>query len=431
LKSCVIISTKNSLRDYLITILNSNEYNIFTCESVSEAIKSVSVLEPRVIYIGHSLNVDTDISQLNSKIIELCNKGSILFGTNNAIKKSSPKNYFNYQLNINNIEKRINEILHLKQQSNYVPLEIQSLIDFKLLDFDLYLKVGNHKYTKVYSCAEKDFEVVKKYITQGIKFLYISNDNYINFIGKFKKNHIVDYGNRNTREIFLDTIDYSTQFLKEISFEIEENPFFDGYINSLLNRVTSSRHSFFKEIESSIADEKANFNLKVNTLTMLLAFHLSESLEKNLTFEWNTKQITEKLLTASIMHNAEISDRPDLIKITTPEQFDELDILSKKLVNSHAARIHSKSILLKNLDTDVNRILIEQHGSKSGYGINNLPTEFKLSQLFKICSDLSVKLIEFYESDNTTLEDVFKSEALLKGPNYEKHYDILLKKIVL
>ncbi len=190
-------------------------------------------------------------------------------------------------------------------------------------------------------------------------------------------------------------------------------------VNKVLDQVRKS--SKLKQLFSDLKIDRSGDNYIITHIGMLINIATGICIQ----MEWNTDKTLEKFVYAAYLHDMALSERPDLAKISTFDQLenlkDKLSAVDYKLVFEHP-NIAARSIdNMREIPPDVQLIIKQHHELPKENGFPAKCSFQKitpLSTVFIIAHDLTEFILA---NQKWTMEDyIKKSKSKFKGIHFSK-----------
>jgi response regulator RpfG family c-di-GMP phosphodiesterase len=274
---------------------------------------------------------------------------------------------------------------------NFCKIKIYYFLRFDRTDIPVYLKLSNRKYVKLFH-GEYEFgsEEIHRYLARGVEYLYITKEDFEHFkvtIGNTPFLSILDSKEENPQERWKRTQEVLSSLL--MSCGITERALNKGFnnIESIKDRISNSDD--YDEILSIITTNESFYS----DHSLLTAIFSGLILEK---VEWNTEANLEKLLLASLLHDATLD--PEVANVMESNNMDLISEMSKEDQEKYFSHTKEVADLIQQNDAihkEVGTIVLEHHERPDGTGFPRGLTSrhiHPLSSLFIFAHDLVEQL---------------------------------------
>lgn len=441
-KNILMIQKCSPIRDFIEYISTKDEMlSINSCDSISEGINSLKgQTRFDYIFIGHNVDVDKSITELNSEILSYLSIGNtILSGSNKGLIKVLKDNYIHPLSPISSLVNKIQEVFNIQKinynPEDYSPIPLNILYTYQSLPFDIHLKLGEGekaRYLKRFPANEEIHpEVIDQYKEKELIRVYILHSNIEKFEELIKNNISIgkkadsphlenpEKGLENFLNELPETLDYSEYILNELGLKFEGPNRLGSTISStgllLLNASQNDKNNFNKMF-STLLTSPNQFELKLVSMTTLLMANMLKALKLN------TNEILEKSTLACFFHKCSLKNDEQLIKFHDETLTEFLNDKERSAVLENAKNSSEIIGKIKTLPTDISKIILEQNGSHNGIGFADTPyNSSKISEIFMIITSFSCQLLVEFENgidfDAITIINEYRSKY---GQKFEK-----------
>ena len=414
-KNVLFITSQTDLYELSSIFLNNGEHSV-QCTLAKSLSESVAILGKDIdfdlIFVGHRVLKDMEIKNLSDALIPYINRNKAgIFGTNKAFKGQDFAKYYNELVPLSKILIDMYNFLQLKQKgtANYISFPLESLLHFKSYPFDCYLKVKKSQQDSYVHLFRENDEIdkddVKKFCHKKVDNVYASV-NKINKKMKILKNALrvqsdLDVIN-NPEKAFERTTQFALEVLNDSGLKISDevlNKSREAY-NVIQTVLTSPKgRQSFREL---IAKE-SSFYFKHISMTSLVCCYILQEIN------FDSKANRLKLCAASQFQNLFLKSEQEL-RVCSQEDLDLFDLNARKRVERHA--LLAMNLLAENplIDSDVLKIVKEQHGDKRGIGFPKImSSSSKMSFIFQTVSLFSQQyLIELEREGSVDLMKIVR-----------------------
>jgi len=278
---------------------------------------------------------------------------------------------------------------------------------------DLYIKIGQDKFIKVFNESESTNSLdTKKYQDKGIQHLYLGRDTAIWVIEQIQKQMTIFLNATNFKFILRTRGETAEKRFEQKVLRIHEEVHIDNDFRLTIEKAVESVKVLVekeKRVEKMLLSFKENkkdyayFTQKMN-LTCLISCLLAKELD------WMSKTTLDKLIYASVLGDITLAVKPELMKINGLTEFEKIkDTLTdeeQKLFLTHpqdAAQLIARYFSGAPTDTDI--LTLQHHETPDGHGFPSGMRADKisaLSALFIVANDFS----NYYlAAESSSLED--------------------------
>jgi hypothetical protein len=306
----------------------------------------------------------------------------------------------------NDLEKLL---LKLKQIINppadltggYISVSIDSLVHFKVLPFDLFIKIGEDKYFKrIPAHEELDQHTFASFFQRGVTTLFYEKRFNRDFsimlinhmINKVEKDYAaIDEKLLATNHVFQTT----QQIVAKLGFKPKLIQVCESVMNQILGDVTSGQDNFTKFLEQLRQQKELSFNYRLMELTSFIGTQMIEATEHN-----GEEDKIRRLVFASMFCDYALGD-PYLVNIRRTEQLHNLTSAEQKKVNEHALRGSELILDYANAPIESSALIKQHHGSISGIGF---PSEISakllpLSKCLMAAQELAFEILVQHDKE--------------------------------
>lgn len=263
----------------------------------------------------------------------------------------------------------------------YVPVSPKKLLTMKQIHFDIYVRINDKKFVKVYDCETPNLELIKKYSDKDtVDSFYLTKYDFYSF--------------------FEDVYSYEVDFVSELDNLKEVEKSVSSFHKGITALGIGSHHiERVQNLAKSVIEKNKNnkelvnlinsFNLLEGSFLYNHSFFLSLFLTKLVTnFEWNNYVLQEKLILASILHDMGVSG-----KSAKSFSFSNEYLLHDSFDSKHEEKIAKMLTNLKGVEADVVKMVSKHHFSEPEINSREFMSKVSLPHAcFVLCHDFSVEL---------------------------------------
>ncbi len=441
MRNLIIYNNDNHLAEYYQSVIKG----LYDIESsvLSDLSNFSNILMKQDVAI---INYDDKSS---SVLIRFCLENTpkipcIITGDDNQIYRAKVEfkthgllEYFNHNESVEFLWQKINRFTNLHQRSlqkrEYCKVNIQFFFSSKNVFCDIYLKVNENKFLKVFNRYDKiDIEDIRKYKEKKIDYLYVREKDFSllmkNIVGQLKPILSSSPGALTTiNSVLHSTIPIQLQETVSVSIQKlglsgEAIEITNLAINSTLD-IIQSNHELFKVFNDAIKGKHY-----ISEHSFILAY-LSCAILKEGPHAHPDNNLS--LSVAAFFHDVFL-EREEHAKIQSKneQRFKTLGYKEKDEVTSHPQRASKLVSEINGIPTEVQTILLQHHENYEGtgfpFGIDYKRTH-PLSAIFNLSHELTVYFFESGQSPEN-IRDIIEdlSNKYTKG-NYKMALDAAIK----
>ena len=313
--------------------------------------------------------------------------------------------------------------------SEYCRINIDFLTKLDGINKNLYIRLGPETYIKIYNEDENTNTLdIKKYKDKGIQYLFLNRPTAMWVMGQIQKQISIFLKANNFRFILRGASDTPVkrfeQKILRIDDEVHVDPEFKKTIEHTIDNIRAIVEKD-QRIEHTLAvlkqheNEHAFFTLKIN-LTSVISCILAKQLD------WISRSTIDKLVFASVLCDITLAVRPELLKIQTMSDFEQIKVtLSDEDQRIFLSHPKDSANLIKryfsSAPPDSDDLAYQHHEQPDGTGF---PMRIKaerispLSALFIIANDFAYY---FLMDEEPTLDDfLLKCQSRYDYVNFRK-----------
>jgi hypothetical protein len=312
------------------------------------------------------LVVDDPQNDVMSFLDQESSAKNILVLSDKAVSKNQTKSFPS-----NGVETLIN---HLKtilspngaNQEGYISIPVDSFIHFKILPFDLYIKISEGKFLKRIPANEDiDESTITAFKAKGITEMHFErkyNRDFSmmllnNMINKVESDYSSeDAKNKATNEVFLTT--------KEIVQSVGLPPKVIQVCESVMERITQDVTTNKDKFSNYITDIKTSSNLNFQFRFIELSSFIATRMVDVLNEGTKDEQI-KTVVFASFFSDISLKESSQL-DLRTADSMKDLWEEDKKLIMEHAFKASEVVTKYKNAPALAGEIIKQHHGSLDG-----------------------------------------------------------------
>ena len=253
------------------------------------------------------------------------------------------------------------------QTLEYISVPADSLIHFKVLPFDLYIKISENKFIKRIPANEDvDDSTIEAFKQKGIVDLYFEkkyNRDFSlmllnNMINKVETDYsTVDAKLKARNEVFVTT----KEIVQSVGLPPRVIQVCESVMDSISEDVIKSKDRFGNYLEQVKSQSNLNFQFQLIELTSFIATQLLDN-----GTEANAEQI-KKVVFAAFFCDIALSDVSHL-DCRSEDSLKDLWSEDKQMISEHAQKASLLVSKYKNAPGEVDIIIKQHHGSLDGIG---------------------------------------------------------------
>lgn len=304
------------------------------------------------------------------------------------------------------------EVLIKAKDTDFMQINIEDFYSGNVTVFDHYIKLGPNNYKKILHKGDVfDPTRLKKYQTDGVKFLYLLTSDrlsYINFINELIKNTLSKGIHTSKKKIILP--------LRSITIKYMEEVYTSGLRPELIEEGKSICQNMYEHIKkdnniSKTLDDLQNCDPTALNHSFLVSF-FSIFICKEL--DWAGKRTVDTIAMGALLHDIGILSLPAKIRETKLCDLNPEQEIQYKQHPRLGVELLKKSPLI---NEQVLQIIYEHHEHIDGSGYPNQLSGSKIYPLAKIVSiaeSFSELLHELKAPPRLALKEFLKSRDSLQ-----------------
>lgn len=294
-----------------------------------------------------------------------------------------------------------------KTSTGYISVPVDALTHFRMLPFDLYIKISEGKYLKRIPANEDiDDSTVESFKAKGITDLYFEkqyNRDFSllllnNMINKVERDYdSLDAKQKAVNEVFVTTKELVQSFgLPPRVVEVCES-----VIESISVDVMKGKDKFSNYLSQMKTQSTLNFQYRFIELTSFIATQIVDAMN-----EGDKDEQIRTIVFAAFFCDISLSD-VSFLDYRTNESIQDLFPEDKKAIYEHALKSSQVAGKYKNAPKDAETIIKEHHGSLEGLGFGPIsPSLLPLSKCLIASQELAYAILK---DPSSSPEKVIKS----------------------
>lgn len=308
----------------------------------------------------------------------------------------------------------------------FVPIRISFLVKLQKMNFDLFMKLTDEKFVKVFIDGDNfNGEDADRFFSRNVEYLYIKRDEALSFLSAWDK--IADKAKAENPDLDLQSLFIeSADALERLIYSCGLT---EGMLESAKKAITLAMAFVQKNpdlemiLKSRLASSTSSYRNHIAALTLF-----------NCSFcqymDWTNETIQLKLALASILHDVALDDYylEDVREWELKAR--NLSDVSVETVKFRTHPFEGARIVgaLKNVPQDVDKIIIQHHESPDGRGFPKGITAAwitPMSSLFIIVEDF-LNFTDVEENMDSRIQEFFvQREDLYVNGSFKKIFDCL------
>jgi hypothetical protein len=296
-----------------------------------------------------------------------------------------------------------------KKTEGYISIPIDSLVHFKFLPFDLFVRISEEKFIKRIPAHEEiDDQTFTSFMQRGITELYFekrfNRDFSMMLINTMINEVEKDYDSLNEKLTASQNVFNTTQqIVSKLGFKPKIVEVCESVLNQIMTDVNGGRDAFAKFLDQLRSQSDLNINYRLMELTCFTATQILNEIDQGL-----DPQKVKRIIFASMFCDFSLTE-PNQINIRSQEQLQKLPIQSQKVINEHALRASELILSYENAPLEAASIIKQHHGAPNGIGF---PTEISpkilpLAKVFMVAQEVAYQiLIQSYRPPIDILSDL-------------------------
>jgi HD-GYP domain-containing protein (c-di-GMP phosphodiesterase class II)/CheY-like chemotaxis protein len=252
---------------------------------------------------------------------------------------------------------------------NYVRIKTKLLIDISPLLSDIYARLSERKYIKIFREGDVfDTNDLSRYAQQKkIEYMYLRADKSQEFIHKYIQ--FIEQHIREAKSLSMDEISFMHGSIHESVQELTDKLGFTRDVQALaksqvqLTLKTMGRKPSLKSIMQHLESKRGLYSAEHCFMTGYVACAIASHLE------WGSETTFHKLTLASFMHDISLADER-LVDCETIEEVKErgLSLEAVEIFRRHPAKVADMIRQMSEIPPDVDSIVAQHHELPDGSG---------------------------------------------------------------
>jgi len=296
----------------------------------------------------------------------------------------------------------------------YISVPVESLIHFKLLPFDLFIKVGEDKFFKRIPAHEEiGSETFASFFQRGVTNLYFEK-RYNRDFSSMLINHMInnvekEYEAIEDKLLATNHVYQTThQIVAKLGFKPKLIKVCESVMNQILGDVSNGKENFVKFLDQLRHQRELSFSYRLMELTSFIGTQMIESMETN-----GQEEKIKRLVFAAMFCDLAL-ENPNQVHIRKTDQLSKLSQSEQKLISEHAFKGSEQILNYASAPIEAAAIIKQHHGSASGVGF---PKEISskilsLSKCFIAAQELSYEILTQEHRDPSDIVNLVRLNYL-------------------
>ncbi|OIQ20573.1 MAG: hypothetical protein BM556_01140 [Bacteriovorax sp. MedPE-SWde] len=326
-------------------------------------------------------------------------------------KPSRPKDFKEF------IREVLDDAPTITSTSAFNPIRIHNFLRFSGTQCPIYIKLSTNKYVKIINAgAEYDLEFIDKYISKGIKQLYIERNDYDDFLVRFGKTSFLTSKETSSQD-FLKEAQKSHRYLSTLMSEIGISEYVLDIANQISTEVIekATEEKSLKKLLAKLIASK-DYAYDHTYLITCICSHLCKELGLS-------NSVLERLSFASLVHDIGITDSHSCyIHDIEPKNISNQDKEKLDMIQDHHFILEEYKNL-PDITDDLTNIMNHHHLFEESYPFNQklqLERVNNVVAIFLVAHCFANQLYT-YEFDSSKLRDALTVvKHNFSTPNFAK-----------
>lgn len=290
---------------------------------------------------------------------------------------------------------QVKEILGTQKVEGWISVPVESLLHFKKVPFDLYVKIGSDSYVKRIPAHEEiDASTIEAFQKKEILDLHFEKVHNKDFSQMLINNMI------NRVDATYGTIDEALEVRTQVYTTVREIAMglglvprvmevCDSMIEEIGKEAVKEGSTFSRYLERLKTREDLTFQYRFIELSAFIGAQLLMAMDP---LEW--EQEVKRLVFAVFFCDISLKD-PDLIHVLDQASYDKLSPTKQKQVLDHARQAAELVVKHQSAPLDIAIVIKQHHGSPDGVGFpaKKSPHLTKLTKCLIISQELAYGLL--------------------------------------
>jgi hypothetical protein len=249
----------------------------------------------------------------------------------------------------------------------YISISLESFIHFKMLPFDLYIKLSEGRFVKrILAMEDIDESMIKSLQEKGVSelhFLRKFNRDFSlmlfnNMINKVESNYSsVDAKNKAASEVFFTT----KEIVQSVGLPLKVIQVCESVMESITNDVTRSKDKFSSYLNGIKSPSELSFQFRFVELTSFIATQMVEALG-----DGNNIEHVKTIVFSAFF--CDISLKEEYVEIRSEEATKDVWPADRDGLFDHSIRASEILKKYKNAPPEALTIIRQHHGCPNGIG---------------------------------------------------------------
>lgn len=356
--------------------------NIIWKNSIEEAIEVLKVLPELNLIVALDENAG-EMSQLfeylNDSTLEIPTLSREKFESYTASVSTGKKFDLQNIIETSSRNLGISKIdMARKVVPDFFPISIENFHFLDEAPCDIFIKLkktqSDFRFVKRISAFDQiDHEGIDRYIINGVNELFILKQDRFKFIEKYSQSLIPKLNEKFNEDDPSEYIQKSYSAFdivnKFFTEDVEESDIelIEANIQAV-NKICQSSQSQLSELIEELLNSSHSYRYQLMVLTNYLGIKALKKMD-NLGPVSILKNQIEKFSQACFLHDL-LLKTDDQVRVRCEEDMEKYNISERELVLSHALKTSQIIKEMNKFDSEVQRIVLEQHGKPTGTGFS-------------------------------------------------------------
>ncbi len=313
------------------------------------------------------------------------------------------------------------------QSEGHISIPIDSLVHFKVLPFDLFVKISDGKFIKRIPAHESiDDETFANFMHKGVSELYFekryNRDFSLLLINSMINEVEQDYVKLDEKLEAANNVFQTThQIVSKLGFKPKIVEVCESVMSQIYEDVSGSKDNFAKFLLQLREQKELGFNYRLMELTSFSATQMLHELEASP----STDKIRRLIFTSMFCDYSLKS--PAHVHTRTTEQLVKLPASEQKTINEHALKSSELAMTYPNAPLEAVAIIKQHHGSLTGLGfpLDIPPKLLPMAKLFMVAQEVSYQIL--MQSHRPPIDVLSDLKSKYNGTVLEEYFVAFVK----
>lgn len=286
----------------------------------------------------------------------------------------------------------------------YISMPIELLVHFKILPFDLFIKISKEKFVKrIPACEEIDRKVIEALKAKGVYELYLDKKYNKEFSQLLLNNMINDlekeYNCTSEKLEIKDDVFHTTkEIVQSLGLAPRVISLCESVMGCIIQDILKSKNSFSSYL-NHLQNAPQSFHYRYIELTSYIATQIVDDFQI-----FASSDFSKRVVFAAFFCDVTLK-RPEWIHIRREEQLLGLSGSCIKEINMHALKASEMVLNYQNAPIGAHRIIRQHHGALNGLGFSDTHLD-KLCPLTKCLISSQEMAYEILSQPQTDAREV-------------------------